>query len=244
MWSPRARMAYWRVVLVGVPAAAAPADVGGARGGFPPSAAPIAASVDVVATPAAPAWPASAFTETVSAGSVAPFLWADRRGRSARRGHPPAPGLARSRCLHRGAPAPIGPAALAAPAVGRPGRDACGDRRRVPRVGDGQPARDVRPGLASGARAAQRSRRSPSTSRRRSPRTNCCTSSRADWVRNALDEVMRAVLWFHPGIWFVINQIQLAREQVVDREAVRRLGTGSRISRRCSAWPGPRPVSS
>jgi TonB family protein len=48
---------------------------------------------------------------------------------------------------------------------------------------------------------------------------------RADWVRNAFDEVVRAILWFHPGIWFVINQLQLAREQVVDREAVRRLGT-------------------
>ena len=49
--------------------------------------------------------------------------------------------------------------------------------------------------------------------------------SRADWARNAADEVLRALLWFHPGVWFVINQIQLAREQVVDREAVRRLGT-------------------
>ena len=35
---------------------------------------------------------------------------------------------------------------------------------------------------------------------------------------------MRAALWFHPAIWWLINQIQLAREQVVDREAVRRLG--------------------
>jgi TonB family protein len=49
--------------------------------------------------------------------------------------------------------------------------------------------------------------------------------SRADWARNAFDEVVRAILWFHPGIWWVINEIQLAREQVVDREAVRRLGT-------------------
>jgi TonB family protein len=47
---------------------------------------------------------------------------------------------------------------------------------------------------------------------------------RSDWMRNAIDEVVRAVLWFHPAIWWLINQIQLAREQVVDREAVRRLG--------------------
>ncbi len=47
---------------------------------------------------------------------------------------------------------------------------------------------------------------------------------RSDWLRNAIDEVVRAILWFHPAIWWLINQIQLAREQVVDREAVRRLG--------------------
>jgi TonB family protein len=48
--------------------------------------------------------------------------------------------------------------------------------------------------------------------------------NRSDWLRNAIDEVVRAALWFHPAIWWLINQIQLAREQVVDREAVRRLG--------------------
>jgi TonB family protein len=48
--------------------------------------------------------------------------------------------------------------------------------------------------------------------------------NRSDWMRNAIDEVVRAALWFHPAIWWLINQIQLAREQVVDREAVRRLG--------------------
>jgi TonB family protein len=47
---------------------------------------------------------------------------------------------------------------------------------------------------------------------------------RADWVRNAADEFIRAALWFHPAIWWLINEIQLAREQIVDREAVRRLG--------------------
>jgi TonB family protein len=48
--------------------------------------------------------------------------------------------------------------------------------------------------------------------------------SRADWARNVVDELLRAVLWFHPAIWWLIDQIQLAREQVVDREAVTRLG--------------------
>ena len=47
---------------------------------------------------------------------------------------------------------------------------------------------------------------------------------RADWARNVIDELLRALLWFHPAIWWLIDQIQLAREQVVDREAVLRLG--------------------
>ncbi len=48
---------------------------------------------------------------------------------------------------------------------------------------------------------------------------------RADWAWNVADEVTRAVFWFHPGIWWLINEIQLAREQLVDREVVVRLGT-------------------
>ncbi len=48
---------------------------------------------------------------------------------------------------------------------------------------------------------------------------------RADWAWNVADEVTRAVFWFHPAIWWLINEIQLAREQLVDREVVRRLGT-------------------
>ena len=47
---------------------------------------------------------------------------------------------------------------------------------------------------------------------------------RADWAWNVADEVTRAVFWFHPGVWWLINEIQLAREQLVDREVVRRLG--------------------
>lgn len=47
---------------------------------------------------------------------------------------------------------------------------------------------------------------------------------RSDWIRNTADELLRAVFWFHPAAWWAINEIQLAREQVVDREVVRRLG--------------------
>lgn len=43
---------------------------------------------------------------------------------------------------------------------------------------------------------------------------------RHDWLFMAAEEFLRALLWFHPLIWFAIGQIQLAREQAVDREAV------------------------
>ena len=34
------------------------------------------------------------------------------------------------------------------------------------------------------------------------------------------EELIRSVLWFHPAVWFVLSRVQLAREQVVDREVV------------------------
>ena len=43
---------------------------------------------------------------------------------------------------------------------------------------------------------------------------------RRDWLFTIAEEVVRAVLWFHPAIWWLISQIQLTREQVVDREVL------------------------
>jgi TonB family protein len=43
---------------------------------------------------------------------------------------------------------------------------------------------------------------------------------RHDWLFVLAEEIVRAVLWFHPAVWYILSQIQLAREQVVDREAV------------------------
>jgi len=45
---------------------------------------------------------------------------------------------------------------------------------------------------------------------------------RRDWVLMVAEEVVRAIFWFHPAIWWVLGEIQLAREQAVDREVVRR----------------------
>ena len=47
---------------------------------------------------------------------------------------------------------------------------------------------------------------------------------RRDWVRNLGDEIVRAVAWFHPAAWWLTRQIRLAREEVVDQEVVRQLG--------------------
>ena len=44
---------------------------------------------------------------------------------------------------------------------------------------------------------------------------------RRDWLFTAIEEVVRAVFWFHPAVWWVLGQIQLSREQSVDREVVR-----------------------
>ncbi len=43
---------------------------------------------------------------------------------------------------------------------------------------------------------------------------------RRDWLFTAVEELIRAGLWFHPAIWWLLGEIQLAREQAVDREAV------------------------
>jgi TonB family protein len=43
---------------------------------------------------------------------------------------------------------------------------------------------------------------------------------RGDWLLVLGEALVRSLLWFHPAIWFVLSRIQLAREQVVDQEAV------------------------
>jgi TonB family protein len=51
---------------------------------------------------------------------------------------------------------------------------------------------------------------------------------RRDWVWQVLEESIRTVLWFHPGVWWLIGRIQLTREQVVDQEVVRLLDSRER----------------
>jgi hypothetical protein len=44
---------------------------------------------------------------------------------------------------------------------------------------------------------------------------------RRDWLFVLAEELIRAILWFHPAVWLMLSQIQLAREQTVDLEVVR-----------------------
>jgi len=43
---------------------------------------------------------------------------------------------------------------------------------------------------------------------------------RHDWIVTLAEESIRAALWFHPAVWWLIGQIQLAREQTVDAAVV------------------------
>jgi TonB family protein len=49
---------------------------------------------------------------------------------------------------------------------------------------------------------------------------------RRDWAWVLGEELVRAVLWFHPAIWWLVSRVQTTREEVVDALAVR--ATGSR----------------
>ncbi len=43
---------------------------------------------------------------------------------------------------------------------------------------------------------------------------------RHDWAWIIGEELVRAALWFHPAMWWLISRVQLAREEVVDEIAV------------------------
>lgn len=43
---------------------------------------------------------------------------------------------------------------------------------------------------------------------------------RSDWLVTLAEEMVRAVFWFHPAIWWLLGEIQLTREQAVDREVI------------------------
>jgi len=47
---------------------------------------------------------------------------------------------------------------------------------------------------------------------------------RADWLALVLEDALKAALFFHPAVHWLVGRIRLAREQTVDAGVVRRLG--------------------
>ncbi len=43
---------------------------------------------------------------------------------------------------------------------------------------------------------------------------------RHDWLFAFSEQLVAALFWFHPAVWWLIHRIELAREQVVDREVL------------------------
>jgi len=48
---------------------------------------------------------------------------------------------------------------------------------------------------------------------------------RRDWLWTVLEAHVRMLFWFHPAVWWLIDRIQLMREQVIDRLVVERTST-------------------
>ena len=47
--------------------------------------------------------------------------------------------------------------------------------------------------------------------------------ARRDWPWIVVEEVTRAVFWFHPAVWWLVDRIQESREQLVDRLVIARM---------------------
>lgn len=47
--------------------------------------------------------------------------------------------------------------------------------------------------------------------------------ARRDWPWIVIEEHARALFWFHPGVWWLVEQIHVSREQLIDRLVVSRL---------------------
>ena len=65
---------------------------------------------------------------------------------------------------------------------------------------------------------------------------------RRDWIVTVAEQAIRAVLWFHPAIWWLIGQAQLAREQTVDGEVVALTGNRAQYLNALLAMAGNRPA--
>jgi TonB family protein len=51
---------------------------------------------------------------------------------------------------------------------------------------------------------------------------------RRDWLFTVVEECILSIFWFHPAMWWMVAEIQLAREEAVDREVVAILNSRDR----------------
>jgi TonB family protein len=65
---------------------------------------------------------------------------------------------------------------------------------------------------------------------------------RHDWIATVAEQTIRAALWFHPAICWLIGQAQLAREQTVDGEVVALTGNRAQYLNALLAMAGNRPA--
>jgi TonB family protein len=73
---------------------------------------------------------------------------------------------------------------------------------------------------------------------------------RRDWAVAIAEELVRSMVWFHPAVWWLLGQIQLTREQVVDEAVIEHTGDRNRYldallaiaSLRLSADLAPAPL--
>jgi TonB family protein len=65
---------------------------------------------------------------------------------------------------------------------------------------------------------------------------------RHDWIVTVAEQAIRSALWFHPAIWWLTGQVQLAREQTVDEEVVALTGNRRQYLNALLAMAGNRPA--
>ena len=68
--------------------------------------------------------------------------------------------------------------------------------------------------------------------------------ARHDWFWLVLERAIESLFWFHPAMWWAVDQIELAREQVVDALVVKATGSRHAYLRAMVAFAGVVPAAS
>ena len=60
---------------------------------------------------------------------------------------------------------------------------------------------------------------------------------RGDWAFTIVEEFVRSLFWFHPCVWWLLGQVQLTREEAVDREVIDITASRDNTSTHCLPLP-------